>query len=258
MTKKEKAAAYHGAVSRYDESSVIAMVDENYIQHNPFMPTGRAAFVSLLPKLKAHGSKIENVRMLQDGSYIIMHHVWKNATPFGKDEMAAFHIIRFDQAGLIAEHWNVMTEMTPANPSGRSLVDGETEIQDLDQTGRNKTQVVELFSRWIGENQNEMKDILPVYFKVNFHQHDPTIADGIAGLTAALRNGKFAIEYTRQNKVFAEGNFVLSISEGLRSGNPVACYDLFRLEDGLIAEHWNITQDIPKENLANDNTMFNF
>lgn len=124
------------------------MVDENYIQHNPFVPTGRAAFVSLLPKLRQHRSQIENIRMLQDGSYIVMHHQWKNATPFGKDEMVAFHIIRFDEAGLIAEHWSVNTERTSPNSSGRTLIDGETAIEDLEETETNRAKIVELFHQW--------------------------------------------------------------------------------------------------------------
>jgi predicted SnoaL-like aldol condensation-catalyzing enzyme len=182
-------------------------VDENYIQHNPRVPTGRAAFVSLLPKLKQHGSKIENKRMIQDGPYIAMHHVWKNAIPFGGNEMAAFHIIRFDSAGLIAEHWNVMS------PLAQSPVEGETDIKDLIETEANKTQVINLFS---------------------------------------AQQGK------RQHKVIGEGNFVLSISEGNHGKKPTAFYDLFRLDQGKIVEQWSVSQEIPQENLANTNTMFNF
>jgi 2-polyprenyl-6-methoxyphenol hydroxylase-like FAD-dependent oxidoreductase/predicted SnoaL-like aldol condensation-catalyzing enzyme len=207
VTNKQKARAYHTAVSNYDQAKVCNLVDENYIQHNPRVPTGRAAFVSLLPKLKQHGSKIENKRMIQDGPYIAMHHVWKNAIPFGGNEMAAFHIIRFDSAGLIAEHWNVMS------PLAQSPVEGETDIKDLIETEANKTQVINLFS---------------------------------------AQQGK------RQHKVIGEGNFVLSISEGNHGKKPTAFYDLFRLDQGKIVEQWSVSQEIPQENLANTNTMFNF
>ena len=50
----------------------------------------------------------------------------------------------------------------------------------------------------------------------------------------------------------------LSISEGTHQQKPAACYDLFKFDDGKIAEHWNIYQDIPQGNVANENTMFNF
>jgi predicted SnoaL-like aldol condensation-catalyzing enzyme len=55
-----------------------------------------------------------------------------------------------------------------------------------------------------------------------------------------------------------EGNFVLTVSEGEWSGKDHVFYDLFRMEGGKIAEHWDVIQAIPTENLANTNTMFGF
>ncbi|MCB0417981.1 MAG: nuclear transport factor 2 family protein [Bdellovibrionaceae bacterium] len=108
MTNKEKARAYFSAVNRYDTMAIEAMVDENYIQHNPNVPTGRAAFLALIPKLQAHQTQIENIRILEDGDFVAMHHRWKNAWPLGGESLVAFHVIRFDSAGLIAEHWSAI------------------------------------------------------------------------------------------------------------------------------------------------------
>ena len=249
MNYKEKARAYFTAVNNYDQATVTAMVEENYIQHNPSVPTGRAAFVGFLPKLGEFGSKIENIRMLNDGKHIIMHHKWTNARPFGADTMAAFHIIRFDENDLIAEHWNVITELTSANSQGRTLIDGEREIKDHEKTDQNKTIVAKLYSGLIA-GEKTFSD----YFHEDFHQHHPETPDGITGLLHLLKN----IKYVTQHKIFGEGNFVLSISEGELSGKLTAFYDLYRLDYGKIAEHWSVYQDIPTENLANDNTMFNF
>ena len=58
--------------------------------------------------------------------------------------------------------------------------------------------------------------------------------------------------------VFGEGNFTLSVSEGSSNGKAVAIYNLYRFEEGKVADRWSVTQDIPTEGLANDNTMFNF
>lgn len=162
MSNKEKAKAYHTAVSEYDESTIEKMVHEDYIQHNPKVPSGRAAFIAMIPKLKTYGSKIENIRMLEDDNYIIMHHKWINAIPFGFDETAAFHIIRFDNTGLIAEHWNVMSEMGSPNVSGRSLLDGKVKISDLKKTEINKSKIIELFDILTSEDVEE-KEI------INYH-----------------------------------------------------------------------------------------
>lgn len=258
MTNKEKAKKYHTAVSNYDESSVEQMVCENYIQHNIKVPTGRSAFVSFLPTLKEYGSKIENIRMLEENQHIIMHHKWLNANPFGFNESAAFHIIRFDDNGLIAEHWNVMEEISALNSSGRSLIDGETAINDLEYTERNKATITEWFDVLVHENEEKIVDSVPRFFQDDFHQHNSQLADGAERFCKAIRGKSLFQYYEKQHALFGEGNFVLSIGEGVRSDKKIALYDLFRLKDGKIAEHWNIYQDIPQEGIANDNTMFNF
>ena len=40
--------------------------------------------------------------------------------------------------------------------------------------------------------------------------------------------------------VVGEGNFVLVVSEAKVGGNTASIYDLFRVENGKIAEHWDI------------------
>ena len=42
-----------------------------------------------------------------------------------------------------------------------------------------------------------------------------------------------------------EGNFVLTMSEGAIGSDAMAFYDLFRLEDGLIVEHWDVIAPMP-------------
>lgn len=258
MGNKELARAYHTAVSCYDTPAVTRMVEANYIQHNPLVPNGRDAFLALLPVLKRHGSKIVNVRMLQDGPFIVMHHVWKNAQPFGHAELAAFHIIRIDESDLIAEHWSVMAELVGPNASGRTLVDGETEIRDLFKTDENKAVVAALFEEWAHENAICRLERLSRYVHADVRQHHPSAADGFATFAALAGRDPPAVTRRTLHAVLGEGNFVVSVSEGRRGENEVACYDLFRLEAGKIAEHWSIYQDVPKVKLANGNTMFGF
>jgi predicted SnoaL-like aldol condensation-catalyzing enzyme len=197
---KQIARAYVMAVNNYDESTIREMVTKDYIQHNPNVPTGREAFISFLPKLKEYQSKIENFRMLSDGKYIIMHHQWHNAEPFGATDMVAFHIILFDDAGKIAEHWNVISQS--------STIAGPRDITDLNKTQANKELIIEKFMNLDG----------------------------------------------KQHVVFGEGNFILSISES----NQIASYDLYNIIKGNPVNHWSVQQEVPTENLANTNTMFNF
>ena len=47
--------------------------------------------------------------------------------------------------------------------------------------------------------------------------------------------------------MIGEGNFVLTQSEGEFAGKPTVYHDLFRIENGQIAEHWDVMQEIPAE-----------
>lgn len=66
--------------------------------------------------------------------------------------------------------------------------------------------------------------------------------------------------YDQTHKILGEGNFVLAMSEGQfgpAPGEHVAYYDLFRLADGKIVEHWDVIQAIPpKEDWKNQNGKF--
>ena len=81
---------------------------------------------------------------LEDGNFVAIHHLWTGAKPFGADEMVSFDILRFDENGKIAEHWDALMPNTPPNPSGRTLTDGPTEIKDLDKTKANEELVLKL------------------------------------------------------------------------------------------------------------------
>jgi len=256
--RKAKTSEFIDAVNSQETETIEKLVRPDYIQHNPYIPTGRDGFVRLFPILKENNTRAETVRMLQDGEYVIMHNLWKNAEPFGAPEMVAFDVIRFDDAGLIAEHWDAMMANTPPNASGRTLIDGPTEISELDRTEEYKAKVVTLYDILINGSQEEVMTAFPKYFASDYHQHNPDAGDGIEGFVSALQNGNLVFEFQKQHKVFGEGNFVLSISEGTHQGNAAVFYDLLRFEDGMIVEHWDVIQDIPSENLANDNTMFGF
>jgi predicted SnoaL-like aldol condensation-catalyzing enzyme len=65
------------------------------------------------------------------------------------------------------------------------------------------------------------------------------------------------MSYDRIHMVLGEGNFVLVVSEGHLAGAHTAFYDLFRVADGKIAEHWDVIQAIPpREEWKNDNGKF--
>ena len=69
--------------------------------------------------------------------------------------------------------------------------------------------------------------------------------------------GVRAINYQRLHRVLADGSFVPSVSEGFRGPAHTAFYDLFRVADGLIVEHWDTTETIAERSeWKNDNGKF--
>lgn len=259
MTKKEIVGIFLGAVAKQDTETIRKYGNADYIQHNPFVPTGLEPFIGLLPVLKEHGTHAVNVRMFQDGDYVFMHNIWKNAKPFGADEMVAFDILRIDKNGKVAEHWDAMTVLVKKTASGRTQTDGETKITDLEKTEENKALAKSMVEDLLmGKNPSKMADYISAE---KYHQHNPLIKDGLSGLIEAVKsltaqNNMF--KYTKIHKVLGEGNFVLTVSEGEWSGKKHAFYDLLRFENGKAVEHWDVIQEIPTKNLANSNGVFGF
>ena len=157
------------------------------------------------------------------------------------------------------EHWDNLTEITPPNPSGRTQFDGTKDITDKEKTAANKKVVSDFVKDIL---MNGQTDKLTFYINpTKYLQHNSAVADGLDGLGAALKyfadNG-LVMKYTKMHKVLGEGNFVLTISEGkFGKGENVAFYDLFRLENEQIVEHWDVIQSIPlKSEWKNGNGKF--
>jgi len=63
--------------------------------------------------------------------------------------------------------------------------------------------------------------------------------------------------YQKNHMILGEGNFVLAVSEGVFMKRKAAFYDLFRIEDGKIVEHWDTIQQIPeRSDWKNQNGKF--
>ena len=55
----------------------------------------------------------------------------------------------------------------------------------------------------------------------------------------------------------AQGNFVLAVSKGTFGGVPTSYYDLWSVENGKIAEHWEVMETIADQSTwQNQNGKF--
>ena len=257
-SQKEKATSFLEAVNTRNTTTIEELVTEDYIQHNPFLPTGRDAFVEVVTTtLEDNGTRVENQRMLEEGSFVAMHNLWINAAPFGADTVVSFDILRFDENGKIAEHWDAIQPWESKTANGNTMIDGPTSITNLDETDANSALAVSIIEDVLmGKNPNNM----PNYIAEDYIQHNPGIDNGLQGIqdaVAYLTSIDNMFQYNNIHKVIGEGNFVLTVSEGQWNGTSNAFYDLFRMENGKAVEHWDVIQPVPTTGLANDNGMFN-
>ena len=247
MTNIEKALALICTFASGDSAKAAELLSEGYIQHNPAYGTGRDAFVGSVNYLASAPVKttVQNIRVFEDGDKVFLQTVYNFA---GMGEQVAFDIFRFDEEGKIAEHWDNLTAKAAPNPSGRTQIDGTTEITDLDKTEENRV-IVKNFLFDVMQGNNSART--PDYFDGDTYiQHNTGIADGLSGLGAALEAlGKqgIAMVYDKVHQVLAQGNFVLAVSEGTFGGAATSYYDLWRIENGKIAEHWDVMETIAAE-----------
>lgn len=254
LSNKEKAAALLTSLETGDKSTIGYINPTKYIQHNLAVGDGLEGFGAVLQNVPEGGFKANVVRTFEDGNYTFSHTIYDFFGP-----KVGFDIFRFED-GKIVEHWDNLSQLTPANPSNHTQTDGPTIATDLDKTAANKAVVTDFINTVLVEAQyNKMGN----YFDGdNYIQHNSLIGDGLSGLGKALeemaKNGVTMV-YEKNHIVLGEGNFVLAVSEGKFAGAHTSFYDLFRIENGKIAEHWDIIETIlPASEHKNNNGKFNF
>lgn len=256
MTPKELVLeAFTAILINFDPAAAEKFLAPGYIQHNPVVPTGPAAILGFIPVLKESEIEVKTHRVIAEGDLVVLHNSYTNAQVFGAEQLVGFDVFRVEN-GQIIEHWDNLTPITPPNPSGHSQTDGPTEISDPGKTAENKALVTDFVNTIL--KRGEVDRITEFLSTETYIQHNSQIADGLDGLGAALAamaDQGIDMIYTDTHLVVAEGDFVFTASEGTLGGAPTAYFDLFRVADGKIVEHWDVISDIPSE-MAHDNGKF--
>jgi predicted SnoaL-like aldol condensation-catalyzing enzyme len=227
-----------------DATAVDRYFGDSFIQHDPNIADGFAGMKSFATEVtKSPTADITIYRTLVDGDFVLLHSRYEGVARYAGLAIA-FDLFRF-KGGKIVEHWGGQDSEAPPNLSGRTQVDGPTEVLDREKTEANRT-LVRTYRETVMVSLRF--DRIEEFIEgAHYAQHASKIGDGIARLrdriaSVAKEGGQL---YLTPRRFVAEGNFVLVLTEGDLPSGPTALYDLFRVENGKIVEHWDVLTPIP-------------
>jgi predicted SnoaL-like aldol condensation-catalyzing enzyme len=120
---------------------------------------------------------------------------------------------------------------------------------------RNKALVLEAFDTLFNKRDYAVAER---YWSPDYIQHSALIEPGREGLFNLIKDMPPTLQY-EAGTIVADGDFVIVHGRFSGFGAPVnwIAADILRLEDGLLAEHWDIIQDeARKEQSKSGNPMF--
>lgn len=222
-------------------------LDENtgavYWQHSTGVADGKEGFLAFFePFLERNPEReIEVVRALQDGSRVFVH-VSQHLNG-RQSSWVTTDFFESDGDGKIIEHWDVIAELKGTNPSGRTQIDGATDITDLDKTDENRALVAEFINRClIRRDVNAMSSYIN---PDKYIQHNGEVGDGLAPFLSHFGVENCPLTYQELYLIVAEGNFVATLNRARWQDQDLCQCDIFRIEDGMIVEHWDNSEPVP-------------
>lgn len=124
------------------------------------------------------------------------------------------------------------------------------------QEEANRRLVLDMYARVLGALDSSHMD---EFFTSDYIQHNPSVVTGPEGLKGLLDRARVQSPHAehRVKRVFADGDYVIAHVHVIINPGELgrAVVDIFRIQDGKIAEHWDVAQPVP-ESAANTNTMF--
>jgi len=239
-----------------DPTAVDRYFAESFVQHDPNLADGLAGMKSFAAEIASSpAADITIYRTLVDGDFVLLHCKYQGVARYAGPAIA-FDLFRFKD-GKIVEHWGGQEHEAPPNLSGRTQVDGPTEVLDREKTEANRT-LVRTYREtvMVSLRYDRIEEFIE---GSHYAQHASQIGDGIARLrdriaSVAKEGGQL---HLAPRRFVADGNFVLVLSEGDLPSGPTALYDLFRVENGKIVEHWDVLAPIPpRDQWKNPNEPF--
>ncbi|MEO0401359.1 MAG: ester cyclase [Pseudomonadota bacterium] len=107
-TNKANATAFYDMMFNQcrPRAAIEQFVGAEYIQHNPHVVSGTEGFIAYFEEMARDypGKRVHFKRAVAEGDLVVLHchQVWPD------EEYAGIDIFRFDAAGKVVEHWDVL------------------------------------------------------------------------------------------------------------------------------------------------------
>ncbi len=249
-----------GASAKGDFDTFMAAAADPYIQHSPDLPDGWKPVWDLLQN-REEGFSSKQIGwlgengFLDNGNYLVMF----REVDHGDGPSKKFDLLYFDDDGLYAEHWDMAEAMADKTVSGRSETGADARFTDnpvqYDQSieEANRRMIASMINlAWNGE---QVATALSLYADPDYVQHNPYIADGIQPLTERANAGKLPQRCYDIKFILAQNDLVWVYSKVTENDAVNAVVDMFRVRDGKMVEHWDVSQAVP-DDMPHDNGMF--
>jgi len=237
ITQKQKVLSFYKQIVGQRKAELIPeFIAENYKQHNPTVKQGRAGITEMINYLKTlpsqpEGAKSPIVRAIQEGDLVVTH---LDVSFMGR-RMAVIDLFKLKD-GMLTEHWDAIQPLPDESEKVITATNGTTEI-DHGASAENSKFVVDQFYKAILNKQSANQFIDAAYV-----EHDASVVASAVGLAGYLARPERAVEI---HKLIAEGDFVVVQSQFNRDSKTFVFYEILRVADNKIAEHWSVEQAVP-------------
>ncbi len=228
-------------------AAIEAYAGDRYVQHSTPVRDGKEGFKEFFAGFVERNPvrDIEIVRSFEDGPYVFLHVVQR--LNHGEFVYVTADIFDTDDDARLIEHWDVIAEMGGPNRSGRTPVDGPVEPRDLDRTEENRALVTRFVHEVLvaGDHERIADLVAP-----DVARHGAGAADGAEALRQHLVEA--GVRCHEVHRVVGCGDLAAVLAEHEVRGERHAVIDLFRVEGGRVAEHWEVAEPItPEETWVN-------
>jgi len=223
------------AVSKYS--------GDRYTQHSTGVRDGVEGFVEFFDEFLSRNPirDITVIRGWEDGQHVFVHVL--QSLNHGETEWITADFYDTDEADKLIEHWDVIAAYSPATSSGHTAIDGPTTVVDLERTDANKALVGRMIEELLMPGADGGK--AAEYIAPDYIEHDPEAGGGTTSLATLLTNPDRSLWYHEIVLLVGQGNFVATLCRATEDGREYARVDIFRLDNGLIVEHWDNIEPVP-------------